>query len=113
MTEPPILSCLTPKGRLILYSDTSQSHAGSSMWQIQKGVPWLLGYASKTLPPACKNYSVTKLEMFGLLINIYSWEFLVHDMEFDAVEHQALVYIMKGKTAPATKCIARLLEKLS
>ena len=23
MTEPPILSCPTPKGRLILYSDTS------------------------------------------------------------------------------------------
>ena len=69
---------------------------------------------SKTLPPACKNYSVTELEMFGLLINIYSWEFLVHDTEFDvAVDHQALVYIMKGKTAPATKCIARLLEKLS
>ena len=84
------------------------------MWQIQKGIPQLLGYGSKTLPPACKNYSVTELEIFNLLINIYSWEFLVHDAEFDvAVDHQALVYIMKGKTAPATKCIARLLEKLS
>ena len=84
------------------------------MWRIQKGIPQLLGYASKTLPPACKTYSVTELEMFCLLINIYSWEFLVHDMEFDvAVDHQALVYIMKGKTAPATKCITRLLEKLS
>ena len=71
------------------------------MWQIQKGVPQLLGYVSKTLPPACKNYSVTELEMFSLLINIYSWEFLVHDTEFDvAVDHQALVYIIKGKTAP-------------
>ena len=40
------------------------------MWQIQKGIPQLLGYVSKTLPPACKNYSVTELEMFGLLINI-------------------------------------------
>ena len=107
LSEPPVLSCLTAEGRLILCSDTSHTHAGSAMWQMQDGKPCLLGYASKTLPPACANYSVSELEMSSLLVNIYLWQHLIHETEFDvAMDHQALVYIMKGKTAPATKRIA-------
>ena len=38
-------------------------HTGSSLWQMQDGKPRLLGYASKSLPDACQNYSVTELEI--------------------------------------------------
>ena len=99
---------------LILCSDTSHTHAGSAVWQMQDGKRCLLGYANRTLPPACANYSITELEMFSLLVNIYSWQHLVHETEFDiAMDHQALVYIMKHKIAPGTKRVARFLEKLS
>ena len=34
-------------------------------------------YASKSLPDACKNYSITELEMTGLVINIHLWKHLL------------------------------------
>ena len=60
-----------------MYCDTSKTHTGSSLWQVQDGKPRLLGYASKSLPEACKNYSVTELEMTGLAINIHLWKHLL------------------------------------
>ena len=68
-----ILSLPISGGRFIMYSNTSRTHAGSALWQIQDGKPCLLGYASKTLPTASKNYSVMELEMTGMLINLHSW----------------------------------------
>ena len=114
LVNPPILHLPRPTGRFILYCDTSKTHTGSSLWQVQDGKPRLLGYASKSLPEACKNYSVTKLEMTGLAINIHLWKHLLLRVEFDcAVDHRALPYIMKSKNLPATGRIIRLLELLS
>ena len=66
-------------------------NTGSSLWQMQDGKPRLLGYASKSLPDACKNCSITELEMTGLVINIHLWKHLLLRVEFDcAVDHRAL-----------------------
>ena len=114
LIKPPILHLPRPTGRFILYCDTSKTHTGSSLWQVQDGKPRLLGYASKSLPEACKNYSVTELEMTGLTINIHLWKHLLLRVEFDcAVDHRALPYIMKSKNLPATGRIIRLLELLA
>ena len=114
LVKPPVLHLPRPGGRFILYCDTSKTHTGSSLWQMQGGRPRLLGYASKSLPNACQNYSVTKLEMTGLVINIHLWKHLLLRVEFDcAVDHRALPYIMKSKNLPATGRIIRLLEHLS
>ena len=97
-----------------MYCDTSKTHTGSSLCQIRDGKPRLLGYASKSLPEACTNYSVTELEMTGLALNIHLWKHLLLRVEFDcAVDHRALPYIMKSKNLPATGRIIRLLEHLS
>ena len=58
--NPPVLHLPKADGRFILYSDTSKEGTGSSLWQIQEGKPKLLGYASKTLPEACRRYSATE-----------------------------------------------------
>ena len=101
-------------GRFILYSDTSIEGTGSSLWQIQEGKPKLIAYASKTLPEACSRYSVTELEMTGLLVNMNLWKNLLKHREFDAaVDHAAVAQIMKAKTEPATTRIMRLLDRLS
>ena len=74
----------------------------------------LIGYASNTLPEACSRYSVTELEMTGLLVNMNLWKNLLKHGEFDAaVNHVAVAQIMKAKTEPATTRIMRLLDKLS
>ena len=69
---------------------------------MQEGKAKLIGYASKTLPEACSRYSVTELEMTGLLVNMNLWK-----------NHVAVTQIMKAKTEPATTRIMRLLDSLS
>ena len=114
LTNPPVLHLPKAEGRFILYSDTSIEGTGSSLWQIQEGKPRLIGYASKTLPEACSRYSVTELEMTGLIVNMNLWKNLLKHREFDAaVDHVAVVQIMKAKTEPATTRIMRLLDRLS
>ena len=114
LKNPPVLHLPKAEGRFILYSDTSIEGTGSSLWQIQEGKPKLIGYASKTLPEACSRYSVTELEMTGLLVNMNLWKNLLKRREFDAaVDHAAVAQIMKAKTEPATTRIMRLLDRLS
>ena len=94
------------KGRFHLYSDTSKYAMGSASYQIQNGKHKLIAYASKSLPEAAKNCSITKLEMCGLAINIASFVHLLNRVDFDAiVDHLALVHILKSKTEPATTII--------
>ena len=114
LKNPPVLHLPKADGRFILYSDTSIEGTGSSLWQVQEGKPKLIGYASKTLPEACSRYSVTELEMTGLLVNMNLWKNLLKHREFDAaVDHAAVAQIMKAKTEPATTRIMRLLDRLS
>ena len=71
LQKPPILHLPDGKGRFHLYSDTSKYATGSALYQIQNGKPKLIAYASKRLPEAARNYSITKLEMCGLAIKHY------------------------------------------
>ena len=109
LQKPPILHLPDNKGRFHLYSDTSKYATGSTLYQIQNGKPKLIAYVSKRLPEAAKNYSITELEMCGLVINIVSFAHLLKRVNFDAVvDHLALVHILKSKTEPATTRIKRL-----
>ena len=76
MINPPILYLPKPGGRFILYCDSSRTHTGSSLWQVQEGKPRLIGYASKSVPAPAINYSVTELEMTGMAVNIHLWRHL-------------------------------------
>ena len=114
LKNPPVLHLPKAEGRFILYSDTSIEGAGSSLWQIQGDKPKLIGCASKKLTEACSRYSVTELEMTGLLVSMNLWKNLLKHREFDAaVDHAAVAQIMKAKTEPATTRIMRLLDRLS
>ena len=114
MASPPVLNLPTSDGRYILYSDTSKTHAGSALWQVQNGKPRLIGYGSKSLPKACANYGITELEMTGLMYNMLTWKHWLGKKDFDAaVDHRAIPYIMKGKHPPTTDRIARLLFGLN
>ena len=102
------------RGRFLLYSDTSQHATGSALYQVQDGKSKLTAYASKRMPEAAKNYSITELEMCGLAINIASFAHLLKRVNFDAiVDHLAITHIIKSKMEPTTKRIKRLLELLS
>ena len=87
---------------------------GSALYGIQVGKPKLIAYASKRLPEAAKNYSITEFELYGLAINIASFAHLLKRVDFDAiVDHLALMHIIRSKAEPATTRIKRLLEFIS
>ena len=73
LIKPPVLHMPNTTGRFHLYSDTSKFATGSALYQIQNGKPKLIMYASKRLPGATRNYSITKLELCGIAINIASF----------------------------------------
>ena len=84
------------------------------LYQIQNGKPKLIAYASKRLPEAARNYSITGLEMCRSAINISSFTCLLKRVDFDAiVDHLALTHIIKSKAELTTTRIKRLLEILS
>ena len=60
MLNPPVLSMPDRKCRFILCSDTSKIAKGSMLYQHQDGKPRFIAYASKRMPEAAKNYSITK-----------------------------------------------------
>ena len=60
LIKPPVLHMPNKTGRFHLWSDTSKFVTGSALYQIQSGKPKLIVYASKRLPEAAKNYSITE-----------------------------------------------------
>ena len=111
LVKPPVLHMPNKSGRFHLHSDTSKYATGSALYQIQGGKPKLIAYASKRLPEAARNYSITELELCGLAINIASFAHLLKRVNFDAiVDHLALTDIIKSKVEPATTRIKCLLE---
>ena len=87
------------QGRFHLHSDTSTK---------------LIAYASKRLSEAVRSYSITKLELCSLAINIASFLHLLKRVGFDAiVDHLVLTHIIKCEAEPATIRLKRLLELIS
>ena len=114
LQRPPVLHLPNRHGHFQLYSDTSKFATGSALYQIQNGQPRLIEYASKRMPEAAKNYSITELEMCRLAMNIATFSHLLKKVDFDAVvDHLAITHIMRSNAEPATTRIKRLLELLS
>ena len=114
LQRPQVLHLPNRHGQFQLYSDTSKFATGSVLYQIQNGQPRLIAYASKRMPEAAKNYSITELEICRLAMNIAMFSPLLKKVDFDAVvDHLAITYIIRSKAEPATTRIKRLLELLS
>ena len=112
------------KGRQFLWEKEQQQAFDEIKCRLQRppvlhlpdrhGQPKLIAYASKRMPEAAKNYSITELEMCGLAMNIATFLHLLKKVDFDAiVDHLAITHIMRSKAEPATTRIKRLLELLS
>ena len=61
LVKPLVLHMPNKTGRFHLYSDRSKCMTGGALYQIQGSKPKLIAYASKRLPEAAKNYSITEL----------------------------------------------------
>ena len=114
LINPPVLTMVRPEGQIKVFSDTSRYACGHAIFQEQDGVDRLIAFGSRTLNPACKNYSVSELELAGLFVSFCCNKYLLKSVTFAAfVDHSALVNIIKSKSEPPTRRIQLLLEKLS
>ena len=114
LVKAPVLHMPNCEGRFHLYSDMSKFAAGSVLHQIQNGKLRLIAYVSKRLPEAVRSYSITELELCGLVMNIASFSHLLKRVDFNAIiHHLALTHIIKSKAELATTRIKRLLELIS
>ena len=94
-------------------SDTSTLAAGAALYQYQGSAFYIIGYNSKKLSKAVQNYSVTELELFGLVVNIYAFKQLLTNVYFEVFcDHSAIVQILNGKKKLPTRRIQRLIEHL-
>ena len=114
LSNPPILAMPTKDGKFIMDSDTCKYGCGAALHQIQSEKLRLVAYYSKKLPPVCKNYGITELELYGLTCNIVAFKHCLLHAEFEVyVDHTAIKFLVVAKTEPATPRIQRLLEVLS
>ena len=75
------------------------------------GSDWL---PFKRLPQSAKNFSVTELELTGLLVNIHGFMQLLCNSYFEVlVNHKTIEYMIKSKTESPTTRLKTLLLKLS
>ena len=113
LSNPPILRMPDMVGMFRLMSDTSIHAAGAALYQYQGSGFYIVGYNSKELPSAAQNYSVTELELFGLVVNIYAFTQLLTNVYFEVFcDHSAIAQILNGKKKLPTCRIQRLIEHL-
>ena len=113
LINPPILRMPDTTGKFRLMSDTSLLTTGAALYQFQDNNYYIVGYHSKRMPDAAKNYSITELEFFGLAINIFAFRQLLSHVHFDCYcDHSAITYILKSKRTLPTRRIRKLIEEL-
>ena len=114
LVKPPVLRMVSGNGFFRLESDTSRTAVGGTLYQWQDNEWVLVGYHSKRLPDAVKNYGVTELELTGLLANIHGFEQKLNNNYFEAiVDHKAIDYLIKSKHEPTSTRLVILLDWLN
>ena len=85
-------------------SNTSTLAAGAALYQYQGSAFYIVGYNSKKLSKAVQNYSVTKLELFGLVVNIYALKQLLTNVYFEVFcDHSVIVTNFEWKEETSNK----------
>ena len=114
LVKPPVLRMVSGNGFFRLESDTSRTAVGATLYQWQNNEWVLVGYYSKRLPDAVRNYGVTELELTGLLANIHGFEQKLNNNYFEAiVDHKAIDYLIKSKHEPTSTRLVTLLDHLN
>ena len=114
LTSPPILVMPDTKGHIILVSDTSKIGCGGALYQEIRLQYRLIAYCSKKLPEAVQRYSISELELTGLLANISVFKHILKNVKFTVFcDHSALVYIIHAKKELPTMRLKKLIENLN
>ena len=74
----------------------------------------MVAYYTKRLPEAVANYSISELELTGVMANVAAFKHLLRNANFHVYcDHPVLVHILKAKREPPTLRLKKLIENLS
>jgi RNase H-like domain found in reverse transcriptase/Reverse transcriptase (RNA-dependent DNA polymerase)/Aspartyl protease/Zinc knuckle len=92
LTSAPILAYPDFEKEFILFTDASDLALGAILSQVdQKGHERVIAYASRTLAPAEKNYSVTEKECLAVVWAVTYFRQYLHGSHFNLItDHSAL-----------------------
>ena len=114
VTHAPALLMPNSKGHFVLVPDTSKVGCGAALCQKQRGRYHLVAYYSKRLTEAVANYSISELELTGVMANVVAFKYLLRNANFHVYcDHSTLVHILKAKREPPTLRLKKLIENLS
>jgi hypothetical protein len=117
ITKAPVLSLPNDSGLFKLYIDTSRYATGMSIFQTEdkegEGKENLIGYYSRVLPQACKAYSVTELEGFGLVLCLEAVKSLKSRFIKIFSDHSSLIQLKKSDGHIPTTRLKKIMTKLN
>ena len=85
VTNAPVLLMPKSTGHFVLVSDTSKIGCGAALYQKQRGKYHLVAYYSKRLPEAVANYSISELELTGVMANVAAFKTFVKECKLSCV----------------------------
>ena len=111
MTEP-VLAHPLRDGEFILDTDASAHSLGGALYQMQSGEERLIGYASKTLSGAQKNYCTTKRELLAVVRMVKQFRHYLWGTKFTIrTDHASLTWLLRFKDADGM--LARWIAELA
>ena len=98
-----------------MYTDGAQTGLGATLLEEIDGQHHVVGYSSRTTSEAEKKYSATELELCAIAFALKSFHYLLFNPKpFNLfTDHHAIIFIMAGKSPPATKKISKLVSFIS
>jgi hypothetical protein len=106
LTNPPLLAFPDFNKEFILSTDASNSGLGAVLSQNQKEGEKVIGYASRTLKPAEKNYATIEQECLAIVWGIEQFKPYLYGRKFTITsDHNPLVYL--ENVAPKSKRLTR------
>ncbi|GAB4818110.1 hypothetical protein N2152v2_005156 [Parachlorella kessleri] len=105
----PILVRPTPHGKFILACDVSGYACAAILSQVEEdGLEHPVGYSSRVLTKAERNYSSTEAELLACLYGVQQYRHLLHAVHFTLVtDHQALKWLLTASGKALTGRAAR------
>ena len=102
-------------GHFVLVSDTSKIGCGAALkTKNKKANVTLLPTTQEILPEAVERYSISELELTGVMADVVAFKHLLRNANFHVYcDHSALVHILKAKREPPTLRLKKLIENLS
>ena len=111
MTDP-VLAHPKREGEFILDTDASAHSIGGALYQMQDGEERLIGYASKTLSGAQKNYCTTKRELLAVVRMVKQFRHYLWGNHFTIrTDHASLTWLLRFKDADGM--LARWIAELA